>query len=120
MTISATRRAAFAVGAAFLFIGGAAFAQSLQLDLDRGRIDVVPREERRGYDERRGQRYLEEESGGLTCGEGRRIVRERGYSNVRPIDCGGRTFTYAARERGAPVEVRVSARSGRIVSVEPL
>jgi hypothetical protein len=91
-----------------------ASAQSLQLDLNNGRIGIGP-----DASERERQPYrTEREREGISCGEGRRIVRNNGFRDVRPISCGGRAFTYSAVRRGEPVEVRVSAREGRIVGIE--
>jgi hypothetical protein len=109
------RTAASSALALLVLISGGASAQTLQFDLNRGQFGVSPDRE-----ERRGPRIIEEEEAGVTCREGRRIVRERGFSDVRPIDCNGRSLVFSARERGQPVEIRISARNGRIVSVEPL
>ncbi len=114
------RGCALAIGLATLS-AAPAHAQSLQLDLNNGRLGVAPPpppyergpviiERERGFGERDGYR--------ISCGEGRRIVRQNGFRDVRPVDCGGRAFTYSAVRAGEPVEVRVSSRDGRIVSVE--
>ena len=53
---------------------------------------------------------------GISCGEGRSIVRHRGYKKVHAIDCSGDTFTYAARKHGQLFEVDVNM-NGIIVDV---
>lgn len=125
MSMSAVSRMLFAASATVVLSGSGVFAQSLQFDLNRGQIGIVPpRDERRlqreDDEDRRGSRQFEERRSGVSCSEGRRILRQRGFSDVRPVQCSGRNLVYTARERGEPVEVRVSARDGRIVSVEGL
>ena len=125
MSFSKVTRTILTSAAIMTLSGMAVSAQSLQFDLERGQLGIVPpREERklqRERDEdRRGPRVFEQNRVGITCSEGRRIVRESGFRDVRPVQCGGRSFVYAARQRGEPVEVRISARDGRVVSVEPL
>ncbi len=124
-TARTSRHLIIATCAALLLSGAGASAQSIQLDLGNGRIGVAPppderRIPRERYDDRRGPRVMEEENVGVSCREGRRIVASRGFRDVRPVDCGSRTLVYTARQRGEPVEITVSARDGRIVSVEPL
>ena len=51
----------------------------------------------------------------------RRILRREGFRHIDFIDTEGRTYTaYAENYRGRPVIVRVSARSGEVISVSPL
>jgi hypothetical protein len=52
----------------------------------------------------------------VSCGEGRRIVRDYGFYRVRPTRCGGPVYLYEAVKRDRLWSVRVSARSGRIIS----
>ena len=111
--------------AVLLLSGVTASAQGIQLDLGNGRIGISPPPEERRlqrdrFDDRRGPRVNEDEEVGISCREGRRIVASRGFRDVRPLDCGSRTLVYTARQRGEPVEITVSARNGRIVSVQPL
>jgi hypothetical protein len=51
-----------------------------------------------------------------TGSEGRRIVRQHGFRQVRPTRCGGEVYKYRAVKRYRLWSVRVSARSGRIIS----
>ena len=53
---------------------------------------------------------------GITCGQGRNIVRHSGYRRVRVIDCSGRRFTYSGTRHGEEFGV-VLNRRGRIVDV---
>jgi hypothetical protein len=55
---------------------------------------------------------------GITCGQGRRIVERRGFRNVRPRSCEGRTFVYAGRRRGDDFRIEVRRRDGQITSIE--
>jgi hypothetical protein len=54
------------------------------------------------------------------CAEGRAIVRDRGFNRVRTLECRGRTFTYLGRRHGDTFKVLLSARTGRIVDVDPI
>ncbi len=124
-TARTNRNLVIATCVALLMSGAGVAAQSIQLDLGNGRIGVAPPPEERRiprerYDDRRGPRVIEDENVRVSCREGRRIVASRGFRDVRPLDCGARSLVYTARERGEPVEVTVSARNGRIVSVQPL
>ena len=56
--------------------------------------------------------------GGITCGQGRRIVERRGFRNVRTRSCRGRIFEYSGRRRGDNHWIDVRRRDGRIVSIE--
>ncbi|MGE4251792.1 MAG: hypothetical protein AB7F09_20580 [Parvibaculaceae bacterium] len=52
----------------------------------------------------------------ISCREGRRIVRDYGFYRVTPTRCGGSVYRYEAVKRDRLWSVRVSARSGRIIS----
>jgi hypothetical protein len=52
----------------------------------------------------------------ISCSEGRRIVRDYGFYNVRPTRCGGEVYRYQAVKRHQLWSVKVSARSGRIIN----
>lgn len=92
-------------------------AQSLQLDLNNGRIGIAP-EAPQPERYRRPPPEFERERAGISCGEGGQIVRERGFRNVRPVDCNGRAFTYVGQRRGELFEVRVSSFDGSILNIE--
>ena len=53
----------------------------------------------------------------ITCREGERLLRSRGFWNVRRVDCRGRLFTYRARRANGLFEVGLNARNGRVVDM---
>jgi len=53
----------------------------------------------------------------ITCREGERLLRNRGFWNVRRVDCRGRLFTYRARRANGLFEVGLNARNGRVVDM---
>ena len=52
--------------------------------------------------------------GRLSCGEAKWRVRERGFRNVRTIECNGRTYTFQARRGDRRITVYVNSRSGAV------
>ncbi|HEY7765626.1 MAG TPA: hypothetical protein VIB38_11605 [Aestuariivirgaceae bacterium] len=54
----------------------------------------------------------------IGCGEGRAIVRDRGFNRVRTIECQGRSYTYLGRRHGDRFRVMVNSRNGRIIDVD--
>jgi hypothetical protein len=56
----------------------------------------------------------------ITCGQGARLVDDRGFSKVRAVDCSRPTFRYKARRHGDWWIVKVDARYARIVSARPM
>jgi hypothetical protein len=56
---------------------------------------------------------------GISCEEGRDMVRDSGFRKVRSLDCDGPRYSYRARRGGDTFIVRVSSRSGNIISVRP-
>jgi hypothetical protein len=58
-------------------------------------------------------------AGGISCKGGWRIVDKRGFHDVAPIECHGRTFTYSAWWRDEVFKVYVDSMSGRILGVGP-
>lgn len=53
---------------------------------------------------------------GISCGEGRSIVRDHGFRRVRATNCSGDVFTYVAKKRGRLFTVAVNM-DGDIVGV---
>jgi hypothetical protein len=53
---------------------------------------------------------------GISCGEGRRIARQRGFRHVRAMDCSGEEYLYHATKRGKGYEVTINS-LGRIVDL---
>jgi hypothetical protein len=58
-------------------------------------------------------------SGGraISCAEGARRVRSRGFRDVRAIDCRGRYFVYRAWRSNRQYEIAVRRSNGRVVDV---
>jgi hypothetical protein len=53
----------------------------------------------------------------ITCRDGERILRNRGFRDIRRVDCRGRFFVYRARLGAARFEIAVSAHNGRVVDL---
>ena len=62
----------------------------------------------------------DDEDDQISCSEGRQIVRDRGFRQVRPATCYGSIYKYRALKRGRSWSVRVDSYSGRIVSIRRL
>jgi hypothetical protein len=56
---------------------------------------------------------------GISCSEGRNVVREAGYEGVRAYRCGGSSYGYRAWRDGERYQVLVN-RGGDIISERPL
>ena len=57
---------------------------------------------------------------GVSCSEGRWVVKSAGYKKVTTDECNGKRFTYIGKKYGDYFAVQVSRWSGNIVSVSPL
>jgi hypothetical protein len=55
---------------------------------------------------------------GISCDDGIDQVREAGFYKVRALSCEGRRYTYKGRRDGYKYIIKVSRRSGDIVSVQ--
>ncbi|PQZ29591.1 hypothetical protein CQZ93_05000 [Ochrobactrum vermis] len=53
----------------------------------------------------------------IRCTEGARLLRMRGFRNVRALDCRGSHFLYRADRSRRTYDVTVRARDGRITNV---
>jgi hypothetical protein len=53
----------------------------------------------------------------ITCREGERLLRNRGFRDVRRIDCRGRYFVYRAWRRNNRFEIALRSRDGRVVDM---
>jgi hypothetical protein len=62
----------------------------------------------------------EDDEDQISCWEGRQIVRERNFRQVRPIKCQGTIYRYRAIKRGRPWLVRVNSFTAQVVSARPL
>ena len=56
----------------------------------------------------------------ITCREGERLLRDRGFRDVRRIDCRGRYFVYRAWHRNNRFEIALRSRDGRVVDMRRL
>lgn len=54
---------------------------------------------------------------GITCPQGERLLRTRGFRDVRRDNCRGRYFVYRATRNGERFEIGVRQRDGRIVDM---
>jgi hypothetical protein len=54
---------------------------------------------------------------GISCAQGERILRNRGFRDVRRIDCRGRHFVYRAWRGGSRFEITVRSSNGRVVNI---
>ena len=61
-------------------------------------------------------------SGGrsISCAEGARRVRSRGFRNVRAINCSGRYFVYRGWRGNRQFESAVRRSNGRVVDMRPV
>lgn len=53
----------------------------------------------------------------ITCNQGQRLLRNRGFRDVRRVDCRGRFFVYHARRGGSRFEVALNSRTARVSDV---
>ncbi|MFD2058333.1 hypothetical protein ACFSQT_36200 [Mesorhizobium calcicola] len=53
----------------------------------------------------------------ITCRDGERLLRSRGFWDIRRVDCRGRLFTYRARRATGLFEIGLNARNGRVVDL---
>lgn len=53
---------------------------------------------------------------GITCRDGERLLRSRGFRDVRRVDCRGRYFVYRGWRSGSRFEVVLRSRDGRVAS----
>ncbi len=63
--------------------------------------------------------YENSNNDGISCDEGRGIVRHSGFRKVRAMDCSSDVFTYSAKKYDQPVKVFVNM-DGNIVHVSNL
>jgi hypothetical protein len=54
---------------------------------------------------------------GITCSQGERLLRNRGFRNIRRMDCRGRFFIYRALRGNSRFEIAVRQSNGRVVDV---
>jgi len=56
----------------------------------------------------------------ISCRDGERILRNRGFRDVRRVNCSGRFFVYRAWRGGRRYEIAVNRHNGRVVDVRRL
>jgi hypothetical protein len=54
---------------------------------------------------------------GISCSQGERRLRNRGFRDIRRIDCRGRFFVYRAWRGSNRFEIAIRQRDGRIVDM---
>jgi hypothetical protein len=66
------------------------------------------------YYEGRGWYRPRHQRANISCGEAKRIVRDRGFRNVATRECDGRTYTFSAKRNGNRFLVFVNSRTGAV------
>lgn len=56
----------------------------------------------------------------ISCVEGRRQLRRRGFRDVRTIDCRGRFFVYHAWRGARRYEIAINRQNGRVLDVRQI
>lgn len=54
---------------------------------------------------------------GITCSQGQRLLRSRGFRDIRRTDCRGRFFVYRAWRGNTRFEIAIRQSDGRIVDM---
>ena len=54
---------------------------------------------------------------GITCAQGERLLRNRGFRDIRRVNCRGRYFVYRCWRGGSRFEIAVRSSNGRVVDV---
>ncbi len=57
---------------------------------------------------------------GITCWEGERLLRNRGFRDIRRMDCRGRYFVYRGTRNGRRLEIALRSSDGRVSDVRRL
>ncbi|TPM93798.1 hypothetical protein FJ977_26730 [Mesorhizobium sp. B2-1-3A] len=53
----------------------------------------------------------------ITCGQGQRLLQNRGFRDVRRVSCRGPFFKYHTRRAGGRFEVTLNSRTARVVDI---
>ena len=56
----------------------------------------------------------------ISCAEGERLLRNRGFHNISRVDCRGRYFTYRGTRGNHRYEISVDSRTSRVVDYRRL
>lgn len=54
---------------------------------------------------------------GITCAQGERLLRNRGFRDIRRVNCRGRHFVYRGWRGGSRFEIVLRQSNGRVVDV---
>jgi len=54
---------------------------------------------------------------GITCWDGVRLLRNRGFRDIVRVNCHGRYFVYRGWRGGSRFEIGIRSRDGRVVDV---
>jgi hypothetical protein len=54
---------------------------------------------------------------GITCAQGERLLRNRGFRDIRRVNCRGRYFVYRGWRGSSRFEIAVRSSNGRVVDV---
>jgi hypothetical protein len=66
------------------------------------------------YRHQSGNQFLYGNRGRISCGEAKRIVRDKGFRNVVTRECEGRTYTFTARRNGNRILLFVNSKNGNV------
>lgn len=56
----------------------------------------------------------------ISCRDGERILRNRGFRNIRRVDCRGRFYVYQARRGAFLFEIAINSHNARVVDFRRL
>ena len=56
----------------------------------------------------------------ISCRDGERILRNRGFRNIRRVDCRGRFYVYHARRGAFLFEIAINSHNARVVDFRRL
>lgn len=56
----------------------------------------------------------------ISCSQGERLLRNRGFRDIRRVDCRGRFFIYRAWRGNTRFEIAIRASNGQVVDVRRL
>lgn len=56
----------------------------------------------------------------ISCRQGQILLQNRGFREVRAVDCRGRLFVYTARRGGNRFEITLNSRTGRVSNIRRL
>ena len=66
------------------------------------------------YRHQSGNQFQYGNRGRISCGEAKRLVRNKGFRNVSTRECQGSTYTFTARRNGNRILLFVNSRNGNV------